>query len=112
MMAPCLEGFYHVPTNLILACWMQGVFVLSLGGQFGKKLMGWLPVSSLYMTNVLYAMAVLINSHGDEEEYPLQANPECSIENQLRAVRIFPGRFVHLPRGNTDFESIRVVDAS
>jgi len=43
---------------------MQCVFVLSLGGQVGKKLMGWLPVSYLYLANILYAMAVLINLMG------------------------------------------------
>lgn len=30
----------------------------------GKKLMGWLPVSYLYLANILYAMAVLINLMG------------------------------------------------
>lgn len=47
-----------------VGCIVQGVFVISLGGQLGKKLMGWLPVSSLYMINVFYAMMVLINLMG------------------------------------------------
>lgn len=43
---------------------MQSVFVVSLGGQVGRKLMGWLPVSSLYLVNILYAILVLINLMG------------------------------------------------
>lgn len=43
---------------------MQSVFVLSLGGQVGRKLMGWLPISYLYLVNILYAMLVLINLMG------------------------------------------------
>ena len=43
---------------------LQSVFVLSLGGQVGRKLMGWLPVSYLYLVNILYAMFVLINLMG------------------------------------------------
>lgn len=38
--------------------------MLSLGGQVGRKLMGWLPVSYLYLVNIVYAMLVLINLMG------------------------------------------------
>lgn len=43
---------------------VQNVFVLSLGGQVGRKMMGWLPISYLYLINILYAMFVLINLMG------------------------------------------------
>ena len=38
--------------------------MLSLGGQVGRKLMGVLSVSYLYLINILYAMLVLINLMG------------------------------------------------
>ena len=38
--------------------------MVSLGGHLGQKLMGWLPVTYLFMVNVIYAMLVLINLMG------------------------------------------------
>ena len=67
--------------------------MLSLGGQVGKKLMGWLPVSLLYLANVLYAMAVLINLMGCT--WLFMAEMEGSEKSWLIEV----GTFLHTPQG-------------
>lgn len=42
----------------------QSMFVESLGGDLGGKLLGLLPVWAVYLLDLCYAMAVLINLMG------------------------------------------------
>ena len=37
---------------------------MSMGGRLGRKLMGRIPVTLVYLCNILYGMAVLVNLLG------------------------------------------------
>ena len=42
----------------------QAVLLMSMGGRLGRKLLGHIPVTVVYLVNILYGMAVLANLLG------------------------------------------------
>lgn len=42
----------------------QGVLLMSMGGRLGRKLVGRIPVTLVYLSNIVYGMAVLANLLG------------------------------------------------
>lgn len=43
---------------------LQAVLLMSMGGRLGRKLLGRIPVTLVYLCNIFYGMAVLVNLLG------------------------------------------------
>ena len=49
---------------MLLFQMLQAVLLMSMGGRLGRKLMGIIPVTLVYLCNIMYGMAVLVNLLG------------------------------------------------